>query len=101
MKLAIGLLFVAAACNKPDMDDCRKALDNMQHLLGTENISKNGDNEGDVRRCRGGSTRDSVKCAIAAKTMDDLKRCDFMKIPPKKHDDDEMSAPAGSGSAPK
>ncbi len=95
-RFAIGVLFAVAACNKPEMDDCRKALDNMQHLLGTENISKNGDNEGDVRRCRGGSTKEAVKCAIAAKSMTDLKACDFMKLPPKKHDDDDGSGGSAS-----
>ena len=84
MRIAVGVLFVVGACNKPDMEDCRKALDNMQHILGTENISKNGDNEGDVRRCRGGSSKDAVACAIKATTKADLQACDFMKVPLKK-----------------
>ena len=32
----------------------------MQHLLGTENLVKAADLEGEVRRCRGGSTKDAV-----------------------------------------
>jgi hypothetical protein len=106
MKLAVlvaGLasIVVIGACNKPDMDDCRKAIDNMQHILGTDNISKNGDNEGDVRRCRGGSTKEAVACAIKATSLDDLKKCDFMKVPPKKKaddSDDDKKPGSGSGS---
>ena len=93
-RFAIGFVIVAAAaCNKPETDDCRKALENMQHLLGTENISKNGDNEADVRRCRGGSTKEAVACAIKAQSLDDLRKCDFMKVPTKK------PAADGAGSA--
>ena len=66
----------------------------MQHLLGTENIAKNGDNEGDVRRCRGGSSKDAVACAIKAKTMDDLRACDFMKVPDKKKPADDPGSAA-------
>ena len=87
-RVAIGVLFAAAACNKPEADDCRKALENMQHILGTENISKNGDNEGDIRRCRGGSSKEAVACAIKATTKADLQACDFMKTPLKKPVDD-------------
>ena len=77
-------LVVLAACNKPETDDCRKAIDNMQHIIGTENLSGNGDNEGEVRRCRGGSSKEAVQCAIKAQTKDDLAKCDFMKLPTKK-----------------
>jgi hypothetical protein len=56
----------------------------MQSLLGTEYISKNTDMQGEVRRCKGGSSKKAVSCAIAAKTLDDLRACDFMKVPDKK-----------------
>jgi hypothetical protein len=66
------------ACNKPTQDDCRKAISNMERLLGTEAASRNADNEGDVRRCRGGSSKEAVDCAIKATTLDELKACAFM-----------------------
>ena len=59
-------LVLGTACSKPSEDDCRKALSNMQSLLGTEYISKNSDIQGEVRRCKGGSSRKAVACAIAA-----------------------------------
>lgn len=80
----IVALVAGTACSKPSEDDCRKALANMQSLLGTEYISKNSDMQGEVRRCRGGSSKKAVDCAIAAKTLDELRACEFMKVPEKK-----------------
>lgn len=77
-------LVAGTACSKPSEDDCRKALANMQFLLGTEQVAKNTDMQGEIRRCKGGSSKEAVKCAIDAKTLDDLRACDFMKAPEKK-----------------
>jgi hypothetical protein len=71
------------ACNKPQADDCRKALLNMQALLGTSAIGKGAvDIEGEVRMCKGGSTKESVACAENATTLDQLKACGFMTAKP-------------------
>ncbi|HEU4733191.1 MAG TPA: hypothetical protein VFT22_35105 [Kofleriaceae bacterium] len=67
-----------AACNKPSADECRQAISNMERLLGTDAVARNSDNEGEVRRCKGGSSKDAVTCAIKATTIDELKACDFM-----------------------
>ncbi len=80
----IAALVLGTACSKPSEEDCRTALANIQSILGTEHVSKTEDMQGEVRRCRGGSSRKAVDCAIAAKTLDDLRTCDFMKIPEKK-----------------
>ena len=79
----LGTLGLSGGCNKPATEDCRKALSNMQRLLGTEDLSKNGDFEGEVRRCKGGSSRDAVACAIKATTLPELKACQFMAPPAK------------------
>lgn len=89
-RLALFALVLLAACDKPTTESCRKALANMQHLLGTENLNQTGF-EGEVRRCRGGSSRKSVECASNAATLDELRKCEFYKVPD--------SPPAGSGSA--
>jgi hypothetical protein len=74
---ALGLLLLAA-CNKPEADDCRKALQNMQEILGTDQMKNNVDIESEVRRCKGGSSKESVACAMAAKTLPELQQCNFM-----------------------
>ena len=71
----------AAGCNKPSDESCRKAIKNMRSLIGTDSPTSNTDIEGDVRRCKGGSRKKAVECAGNAKTLDELRACDFMKIP--------------------
>jgi len=83
MKRALLLLLVFAACEKPSDDSCRKALSNMRDLLGTESATGGRDLEGDVRRCRGGSSKKAVDCAAAATSLDELEKCEFMKMPGK------------------
>jgi hypothetical protein len=93
--IRVALLMVAVAafgCSKPSEEDCRKAIANMQRLMGTENLRDAATIEGDVRRCKGGSHRKAVKCAMEAKTLDDLRHCDFYKVP-------ENALGIGSGSA--
>jgi hypothetical protein len=88
---ALGALGVVAGCDKPSEDSCRKALLNMQHLMGTDSQNDTTFLEGEVRRCRGGSRRDAVECAVKATTLDELQRCEFFKV--------DMNKPAGSGSS--
>ena len=81
LQRAIGVVMAIGAlggCNKPAADDCRQAIANMQKLLGTDVAAKNADNESEVRRCKGGSRKDAVACAIKATTLGELKACDFM-----------------------
>lgn len=82
-----------AACDKPSRDDCHKALINMQHLMGTENLVQTNSLDADIRACQGGSSIKSVRCAIKATTMDELRKCAFWTLPP------PGSGSAGSGSA--
>ena len=95
MRIAIALLFVLGACDKPTADDCEKALRNMQQLLGTDNLNTTAGIQGEVRRCRGGSSKEAVACAIKAQSIDDLNKCDFERNG--KHGGINGSA-AGSGS---
>jgi hypothetical protein len=95
MRIAIAVLFVLGACDKPTADDCEKALRNMQQLLGTDNLNTTAGIQGEVRRCRGGSSKEAVACAIKAQSIDDLNKCDFERNG--KHGGINGSA-AGSGS---
>jgi hypothetical protein len=80
--LFAAALFAGAGCNKPTEDDCRKALVNIRTLLGTEHLSQADQTiEGEVRRCRGGSKRASVACAIKATTVAELRECKLIDVP--------------------
>jgi hypothetical protein len=83
MNRAAIVLILLLGCNKPSEESCRKAISNMRGLLGTESATTNSDSEGDVRRCKGGSSKAAVECAAAATTIEELEKCEFMKIPAK------------------
>jgi hypothetical protein len=85
----------AAACNKPSEESCRKALANMQRLMGTENLRDDAAIEGEVRRCKGGSKKEAVDCAIKAQSFAELKLCNFYHLP----DNELPSSLRGSGAA--
>lgn len=70
-----------AACEKPTEDNCRKAIANMRRLMGTDNLRDTEGNEGEVRRCKGGSKRKAVECAIKATSLDELRGCGVFKVP--------------------
>jgi hypothetical protein len=91
--VVLGLVVLTGACDKPAEEDCRKALANVRSLLGTQDDA--GDVQGDIRRCRGGSKKKNVECAMSATSIEQLKTCDFFKVPEKKAGD----AGSGSGSA--
>lgn len=91
MRLLLAALLALAACDKPTPESCRKALVNMRHILGNDSQTDEAQLASQVRACRGGSSKASVECATKAANKEDLKKCQFYKVP------DEP--PAGSGSA--
>jgi hypothetical protein len=99
-RFAIVILCVlgATACDKPTPESCEKALHNMAVLLGTDNLNTPAEMQGEVRRCRGGSTKQSVECAIKATTLDELAKCDFEKSAPA-HATGSAGSAASAGSA--
>lgn len=86
-------LFALAACNKPTNESCRQAIEHMQVLLGTENAHT--DIAGEVRRCRSGSKKEAVECAIAAKSRAELEACHLVA-----HDDESVTPPTPGSAAP-
>ncbi|MBS1119322.1 MAG: hypothetical protein H6Q90_1550 [Deltaproteobacteria bacterium] len=82
MALGLGLI----ACDKPSEDDCRKAIENMRTLIGTENTHT--DLPGEIRRCQGGSKKQTIRCAMNAKTRAELEAC---------HVVDPIAPASGSG----
>jgi hypothetical protein len=75
-KLALFLFLVA--CNKPSEGDCRKAVQRIRELQGTANIEGTSDIESAVRSCRGNASKESVKCAMEASSLEALERCGIL-----------------------
>ena len=86
---------LVAACDKPSEADCKKAIANIRVLVGTDKMTEDtGQSAAWVRSCQGSAKKSSVKCAMEASTLDQLKRCGLIKA-------EDFEAPAsGSGSAP-
>ena len=82
-RLLLIAVLALGACDKPSPESCRKALLNVQHLNGTENPNDPASLEGEVRRCRGGSSKAAVECATKATSLDELHKCEFFKVPAK------------------
>ena len=69
----------SSACNKPTEEDCRKAIANMQKLLGTDNLSQTEDLAARSGAAAAARSKEAVECAIKATSLDELRACDFMK----------------------
>jgi hypothetical protein len=103
--VVLVLVVLAGACDKPSEENCRKALANVRTLLGTNNPTL--DTEGDVRACKGGSSKKTVECAMNATSREQLKACGFFKADKKSDDqksddkkpDDKKPDETGGGSA--
>lgn len=83
MKKLLCLAFICAglaACDKPSDTDCKKAIANIRLLLGTDKMTEDtGQSAAWVRSCQGSAKKSSVKCAMEASTVDQLKRCGLLE----------------------
>jgi hypothetical protein len=98
MKKLLSLAFIAGAlvaCDKPSEGDCKKAINNIRVLLGTDKLTEDtGQTAAWIRSCQGSAKKSSVKCAMEASTVDQLKRCGMLK-------NVDLEPAEGSGSAKK
>lgn len=80
-RVAIAALtaWALGACDKPSSEDCEQALHNIQRVLHTDNLGTTESLQGEIRRCRGSSSKKAVACAIHATTEVELSACDFKK----------------------
>jgi hypothetical protein len=81
LRVALAVLTACAigACDKPSSEDCEHALRNIQRILQTDNLGTTESLQGEIRRCRGSSSKKAVQCAMHASTADELHACDFKK----------------------
>jgi len=79
MKLRILSVFAVvalAACDKPSESDCRRAIENIRALLGTDKLTEDsGQTAAWIRSCVGSAKKTSVRCAMEASTVEALQRC--------------------------
>lgn len=74
--VAITLAGFGCGQSKPSEAQCRKAVEKIRKLTGLSRSDIGADPDAMVRSCRANSTKESVKCVIAAKNLDDLEKCE-------------------------
>ena len=75
--LPLAAVLVLVGCDHPTEADCRKAVENIDHLTGGGDATDRGrDTEEAVRSCRSRSSTAAVRCIIAAKSVEDLAACE-------------------------
>jgi hypothetical protein len=102
---AVLAVVAISGCDKPSDEACRKAIKNMRSLMGTDTATSTVDINGDIRRCKGGSKKKAVECAGNAQTLEELRACEFMKVPHKTPTETGSGTaatpdPGSAGSAP-
>jgi hypothetical protein len=75
---ALAVAFALGGCSstKPDEERCRLAVDNIRAINRLDDADVGARPEAMVRSCRAQSSRDAVECMIAAKTVEDLQKCE-------------------------
>ena len=69
-------LFAVVACSKPSVEDCRKAVINLQKLRGLDNSAQAPDPEAAVRKCRSTANPKTVACLIRATSAAEADACE-------------------------
>ena len=74
--IVLGAVLLSG-CNRPEADECRRAVENIRALYGVTDMPGQNSLENEVRKCQAGSTKKQVACALKATTVEALKACDF------------------------
>lgn len=67
---------LGTGCDRPDEDDCRSAVENIQRITRTAADIDPGDIEAAVRSCRANASKESVRCMMNARTLEALEACE-------------------------
>lgn len=77
MRSLLCLILLLTACStKASEGDCRKAIANVNKLVGSDSTNMDQDIEAAVRRCRAQWSKKAVQCAIDAKNADAIAKCE-------------------------
>lgn len=70
----LGLM--ACKSGKPSEKQCKKAVDNIRKVTGLDKADLGARPETMVRSCRANATKADADCMIAAKSVEDLEKCE-------------------------
>ena len=77
--LLLGAIVILAGCNRPSEDECNRAVESIQRIHEIQHSSGGPDAKAAVRQCRAWWNRAQVTCAIQAKSLEELAKCETDK----------------------
>jgi len=95
-------LVAATGCSKTGNEDrCREAIRNIFHITGLDKTGSGPDEYAAVRSCRANASDTAIDCMLAAKTADDLAKCDGVDLAKAKAEAEAKKAEAKKAEAKK
>ena len=80
MRTLLVVVLLSLGCgNKPSEEECKKAIANIQKVLGVAESAVEADTVAAVRKCRGQSTKAAANCMAGAKTIEEIDACEKKK----------------------
>jgi len=76
MALSIAIAVALAGCGKGNEERCQAAIENIFSLTGIDKTSSGPDMHAAVRNCRSKASGAAIDCMIAAKTLEELEKCE-------------------------
>lgn len=77
---ALLLVFSVAAVGckkgKPSEEECKKAVEKIRALTGLDQSDIGADPEAMIRSCQANSSKKSVRCVLAADSIEELEKCE-------------------------
>jgi|GEM_PF-4201492 len=75
--LVLALATTAVGCERATEEKCREAVRNVFRITQADDTQNAGpDESAAIRSCRANSSRETVECVIAAKSLEDLAACE-------------------------
>lgn len=77
LSIALALGATSTGCERANEEKCREAVRNVFRITQADDTQNAGpDESAAIRSCRANSSRETVECVIAAKTLQDLEGCE-------------------------
>jgi len=76
LALAFTLTTLPGCSRTGNEERCREAIRNIIRITGLDKGGSGPDEHAAIRSCRANASSDAIDCMIAAKTMDDLAKCE-------------------------
>ena len=78
--LVLALATAMGCSSSGNEERCRQAVRNIFHITGLSKTGSGPDEHAAIRSCRANASDKAIECMIAAKTTEDLAKCDKIDL---------------------